>query len=365
MYFDRFIALGNNNREINDMVLKFDVSITVPEYVYLTKAEIMAKGRQEYNEFSECVKAYETDPISALERYGPNAKKYYSAKNTTICCKDRDMEKYYQLYIHDYCFCDKIDSEGSVLSCCNPDAKWDSCSCEAKGNLRDIYAEAERRRRIYVPDKDRLTWDIVVNHNRNKLTDEEYTNKKNIYQRRRIMKYTDMLKINPKSEVSSSTSTNNNNIIHPDTTFSAKDILVQYEDVAEELSDKAKPEKKGQHSKKGSDEEKDYDIFTMKMYGDEKPRLEALSKAANTDMSSFARKRIFSDERIIILDKASYISRYLIEISDTLRTTKLEGPDSSELLKKIFAKLCEIGNVHVAICKELTVFKEATGEEET
>lgn len=174
MYFDRFIALGNNTREINDMVLKFDVSITVPEYVYLTKAEIMAKGRQEYNEFSECVKAYETDPISALERYGPNAKKYYSAKNTTICCKDRDMEKYYQLYIHDYCFCDKIDSEGSVLSCCNPDAKWDSCSCEAKGNLRNIYAEAERRRRIYVPDKDRLTWDIVVNHNRNKLTDEEY-----------------------------------------------------------------------------------------------------------------------------------------------------------------------------------------------
>ena len=61
------------------------------------------------------------------------------------------------------------------------------------------------------------------------------------------MKYTDMLKINPKSEVSSSTSTNYNNIIHPDTTFFAKDILVQYEDVAEELSDKAKPEKKGQH----------------------------------------------------------------------------------------------------------------------
>lgn len=129
---------------------------------------------QRYNEFSECVKAYETDPISALERYGPNAKKYYSAKNTTICCKDRDMQKYYQLYIHDYCFYDKIDSEGSVLSCCNPDAKWDSCSCEAKGNLRDIYAEAERRRRIYVPDKDRITWDIVVNHKCSHLTDDEY-----------------------------------------------------------------------------------------------------------------------------------------------------------------------------------------------
>lgn len=84
------------------------------------------------------------------------------------------MQKYYQLYIHDYCFYDKIDSEGSVLSCCNPDAKWDSCSCEAKGNLRDIYAEAERRRRIYVPDKDRITWDIVVNHKCSHLTDDEY-----------------------------------------------------------------------------------------------------------------------------------------------------------------------------------------------
>ena len=103
----------------------------------------------------------------------------------------------------------------------------------------------------------------------------------------------------------------------------------------------------------------------MKMYGDEKSTLEALSKAANTDMSSFARKRIFSDEKIIILDKANIISRYLIEISDTLKTTKLEDTVSKDILKKVFEQLCEIGKVHVAICKELTVFKEATGEEET
>lgn len=180
------------------------------------------------------------------------------------------------------------------------------------------------------------------------------------------MKYTDLIKV--KSETSSSvkTNTNNTNVISPfSSSFSEKDILVEYEDVTKELPDKVKTEKKSKHSKKGSETDKDYDTFTMKMYGDEKSTLEALSKAANTDMSSFARKRIFSDEKIIILDKANIISRYLIEISDTLKTTKLEDTVSKDSLKKVFEQLCEIGKVHVAICKELTVFKEATGEEET
>ena len=179
------------------------------------------------------------------------------------------------------------------------------------------------------------------------------------------MKITDMLKLNSKSEASSSAGTNYNNITPPSSTFSAKDILVQYEDVAEELSAKSKTEKKkkSNNSRKDSEEEKHYDIFTMKLYGNEKPTLEALSRAANTDKSSFARKRIFSDEKIIILDKGNYISRSLIEISDALRTTKLEDPDSREMLKKIFEKLCDIAKAHVAICKELTIFKESTGEE--
>ena len=173
------------------------------------------------------------------------------------------------------------------------------------------------------------------------------------------MKIKDMLKFNSKSEASSSVEKSNNNIIPPSSTFSAKDILVEYKDIADELSDKVKPEKKSKPSKKDSEEEKPYDIFSMKMYNNEKPMLEALSEAANTDMSSFARKRIFSSENIIILDKANYISRSLIEISDTLRTAKLEDPDSRELLKNIFEKLCEIAKAHVAICKELTIFKES------
>ncbi|SHM40503.1 hypothetical protein [Ruminococcus flavefaciens] len=177
------------------------------------------------------------------------------------------------------------------------------------------------------------------------------------------MKITDMLKLNSKSEANSSAGTNYNNIIPPSSTCSAKDILVKYEDVSKELSDKVKTEKKSNHSNKDSKEEKPYDIFTMKMYGDEKSTLEALSKAANTDKSSFVRKRLFSDKKIIILDKANYISRSLIEISDTLRTTKLDDPDSREMLMKIFEKLCDIANAHVAICKELTIFKESTGEE--
>lgn len=118
------------------------------------------------------------------------------------------------------------------------------------------------------------------------------------------MKIKNMIKLNYKSEASSSVDTNYNNIIPPSSTFSAKDILVHSEDVAEELSAKAKTEKKkkSNNSRKDSEEEKPYDIFTMKMYGDEKPTLEALSRAANTDKSSFVRKRIFSDEKIIILD---------------------------------------------------------------
>ena len=88
-------------------------------------------------------------------------------------------------------------------------------------------------------------------------------NTQNISQRSKVMKITDMLKFDSKSEASSSAGTNYNNITPPSSTFSAKDILVEYEDVAKELSDKVKTEKKkkSNHSNKDSEEEKPYDIF--------------------------------------------------------------------------------------------------------
>lgn len=106
-----------------------------------------------------------------------------------------------------------------------------------------------------------------------------------------------------------------------------------------------------------------YKTFQMKLYGDEDTQLTRLAETANTDKTTFAKKRIFSNNGIIILDKANYISRSLIEISDQLKAAKRDGKLSDALIDKSYAKLCEISKAFVEISKELTDFKSTSEEE--
>ena len=101
----------------------------------------------------------------------------------------------------------------------------------------------------------------------------------------------------------------------------------------------------------------DYKTFQMKMYGDEDEKLNRLAEAANTDKTTFSKRRIFDDESIIILDKSNYISRSLIEINDQLKGAQRDGKLSDELIDKTYVKLCDVACAFVTISKELTDFK--------
>ena len=101
----------------------------------------------------------------------------------------------------------------------------------------------------------------------------------------------------------------------------------------------------------------DYKTFQMKLYGEEDEKLIRLAETANTDKTTFAKRRIFSDEGIIILDKSNYISRSLIELNDQFRATMRDGKLSEDKYTHFYAKLCEISSAFVAISKELTDLK--------
>ncbi len=101
----------------------------------------------------------------------------------------------------------------------------------------------------------------------------------------------------------------------------------------------------------------DYKTFQMKMYGNEDAKLTRLAETANTDKTTFAKRRIFSDEGIIILDKSNYISRSLIEISDQLKGAKRDDELSDEIIDKTYAKLRDVSRAFVMMSKELTDFK--------
>ncbi|SEL35627.1 hypothetical protein SAMN02910353_02431 [Ruminococcus sp. YRD2003] len=107
----------------------------------------------------------------------------------------------------------------------------------------------------------------------------------------------------------------------------------------------------------------DYKTFQMKMYGDEDEKLTRLAETANTDKTTFAKRRIFSEEDIIILDNSKYISRSLIEIGDHLRAAERDGKVSEMLFEKTYAKLCEVSTKFTAIAKELIDFKSGDSGE--
>lgn len=107
----------------------------------------------------------------------------------------------------------------------------------------------------------------------------------------------------------------------------------------------------------------DYKTFQMKMYGDEDEKLTRLAETANTDKTTFAKRRIFSEEDIIILDNSKYISRSLIEIGDHLRAAERDVKVSEMLFEKTYAKLCEISTKVTDIAKELTDFKSGDSVE--
>ena len=97
--------------------------------------------------------------------------------------------------------------------------------------------------------------------------------------------------------------------------------------------------------------------FQMRLCHDENDTLINLAEKANTDKTSFVKRRIFSDKGIIILDNAHLISRALIEINDKLTGAQRDGKLSEELFNKTYEKLCEVSRAFTAVSKELTVFR--------
>ena len=45
IYTNAFISIGKTKAEINKLINKFDVFIPGPEHIYMTKAQVMKKGR--------------------------------------------------------------------------------------------------------------------------------------------------------------------------------------------------------------------------------------------------------------------------------------------------------------------------------
>ena len=96
--------------------------------------------------------------------------------------------------------------------------------------------------------------------------------------------------------------------------------------------------------------------FQMRMQDSENDKLIQLAAQANIDKTTFVKRRVFSDDNLIILDKANYISRSLIEISDQLKGAKRDEKLSDELIDKTYTKLCDVAHAFVTISKELTDF---------
>jgi len=153
----------------------------------------------------------------------------------------------------------------------------------------------------------------------------------------------------------SSDHTKNFSLVNSSTTIS--DLLVEYNEPDDTNI-------KGTHTSKNSSKKGNYDTYQMKMYGNEKETLEHLAGLAGTDMTAFAKKRIFSDDKIIILDSGRYISRSLIEISDCLKAAQRENKISDDIYDRTYKKLCEILSEFISLSKELTLFKEANQQEE-
>ena len=98
-------------------------------------------------------------------------------------------------------------------------------------------------------------------------------------------------------------------------------------------------------------------IFQMRLTNSEHDRLAQLAEQANIDKTALAKRRIFSNEGIIILDNAHLISRSLIEISDQLKGAERDGKLSDDLINKAYTELCNVSRAFVAVIKELTDFK--------
>ena len=106
---------------------------------------------------------------------------------------------------------------------------------------------------------------------------------------------------------------------------------------------------------------KEFKTFQMKMYKDEDEKLSALAASAGVDKTNFAKQRIFSDEKILILDKANYIARSLIEINDHLGCIK--DTNVTEILNDTKNQLASVYAQFKKISKEITDFKAQNQEE--
>ena len=163
------------------------------------------------------------------------------------------------------------------------------------------------------------------------------------------MKYWNLIKLKKGSDIPSDSPVPTNNV------GDEKKECLPIQSV-EENAKKSSSNDKGDKGK--------FDTFQMKLYSDEKSRLEELAKAAGTDKTAFIKARIFSDENIVILDKSNFISRSLIEINDHLSAAMREDKLSDDLLEDIHKKLCEVASAFVAVTKVLTIFKTSTQKEE-
>lgn len=111
--------------DLEDQLAKFDESIDMPEYVKLTKEELIVKQKKDIQEYKNSTYAeYLADPIAYAIACNDNQNhlKYVSEDfPKKLVMTDEEL---YQESIK-YCEPEELGPNGELLSTYNPDSKWD------------------------------------------------------------------------------------------------------------------------------------------------------------------------------------------------------------------------------------------------
>lgn len=111
--------------DIDEAMAPFDENIVMPKYLKATKAQLIAKGRKDNEDFAkgESYQEYIKDPKAYDEKYKENQSHHQYIKDTQKRLNWSD-EEIYQDQIKWY-EPEDIGKKGGVYSTYNPKSKWD------------------------------------------------------------------------------------------------------------------------------------------------------------------------------------------------------------------------------------------------
>lgn len=124
-HFTVLVFTKENGKDVDELLAPYDENMTVDPYIKYTKAEAIAKMREDIEYYkNERYAEYLADPKKYEEEYGHNQTHINYIKNEfPKRLKWTDEECYEQMrsYYED----EDIDEEGNIYSTYNPNSKWD------------------------------------------------------------------------------------------------------------------------------------------------------------------------------------------------------------------------------------------------